>query len=171
MAVLPMRVAGDPVLRQKARKVKKIDASIHKLIDDMIDTMHAAPGVGLAAPQIGVPLRVAVIEIPEQDVIVLINPEIVRRSGGRPVEEGCLSVPGYMAEITRSQSVTVKALGRDGKPIRIKSEDDLLAQALEHETDHLNGVLYIDHLESMDQLVKLEPQESASETGERERGL
>ncbi len=162
MAVLPIRVAGDPVLRQKTRKVKVIDASIQKLIDDMIDTMRAAPGVGLAAPQVGSPLRIAVIGVPEQEVIVLINPEFVRRSGTRQIEEGCLSVPGYVAEITRSQFVVVKSLDRDGRPQRTRAREDILAQALEHELDHLNGVLYIDYLESLDQLVKLEPQDAAS---------
>ena len=162
MAVLPIRVAGDPVLRQKTRKVKVIDASVQILIDDMIDTMRAAPGVGLAAPQIGSPLRIAVIGVPEQEVIVLINPEFVRRSGTREIEEGCLSVPGYVAEITRSQFVVVKSLDRDGRPQRTRAREDILAQALEHELDHLNGVLYIDYLESLDQLVKLEPQDAAS---------
>lgn len=171
MAVLPIRVAGDPVLRQKTRRVRTIDASVQKLIDDMIETMRAAPGVGLAGPQVGSPLRIAVIEIPGQEVIVLINPEIVRRSGQRRVEEGCLSVPGYYGEITRSQSVTVKALDRHGKPFRIKAKDDLLAQALEHETDHLDGFLYIDHMESLDQLVRVEPQEAAAEPGKEKPGL
>jgi peptide deformylase len=171
LAVLPIRVAGDPILRQKTRRVKVIDASLQRLIDDMIETMHAAPGVGLAAPQVGSPLRIAVIEVPEQEVIVLVNPEIVRRSGERRVEEGCLSVPGYVAEITRSQSVAVKALDRHGRSLRIKARDDLLAQALEHEVDHLNGVLYVDYLESVEQLVKLEPAEQDPRGATRERGL
>ena len=171
MAVLPIRVAGDPILRQKTRRVRTIDASVPKLIDDMIETMRAAPGVGLAGPQVGSPLRIAVIEVPGQDVIVLINPEVVRRSGERRVEEGCLSVPGYYGEITRSQSVTVKALDRRGKPFRIKAKDDLLAQALEHETDHLDGLLYIDRMESLDQLVKVEPEEAAAEPREEKPGL
>jgi peptide deformylase len=159
------------VLRRKARKVAKIDGSIQKLIDDMIETMHAAGGVGLAAPQIGRPLRVVVIEVPppegeplpkeEREVIVLVNPQIVRRSGQRQVTEGCLSVPGYWGEITRSVKVIAKGLNREGREVRVKGED-LLAQALEHEFDHINGVLYIDHLESMDQLVKIEPQEEES---------
>ncbi|MGB6837473.1 MAG: peptide deformylase [Dehalococcoidia bacterium] len=166
MSVLPIRIAGDPVLRQKARKVKKIDASIQRLIDDMIETMHYAPGVGLAAPQVGVSLRVVVIQVPEEEVITLINPEIVKRSGQRRVVEGCLSVPGYIAEINRSVTVTAKGLNREGKMVRIKGED-LLAEALEHETDHINGILYIDHLESPDQLVKLEPEEGSETEGVR----
>jgi peptide deformylase len=162
---LTVRVLGDPVLRRKAGRVAKIDASIQRLIDDMIDTMRAAGGVGLAAPQVGRPLRVIVIEVPppeedqpqaeEREPIVLINPQIVRRSGEREVTEGCLSVPGYWAEITRSVKVIAKGLNREGREVRIKGED-LLAQALEHEFDHINGVLYIDHLESLDQLVKIE---------------
>lgn len=144
----------------------KIDASIRKLIDDMIDTMPAAGGVGLAAPQIGRALRVIVIGVPEQEVVVLVNPQIVRRSGQRQVTEGCLSVPGYCAEITRSLKVTAKGLNREGREVRIKAEN-MLAQALEHEIDHINGVLYIDYLESMDELVKIEP-EREEESGQSE---
>jgi peptide deformylase len=157
MGILPIRVAGDPVLRKKAKRVPKIDASIQKLIDDMIDTMRAAPGVGLAAPQIGVSLRVIVIETPEDGLLELINPEIVKTSGTRRLTEGCLSVPGYQAEIPRSKQVTVKALNRDGKEVRLKAVDTLLAQALEHEIDHINGILYIDHLEQGEQLMPVRP--------------
>ncbi len=154
MAVTKVRTLPDPVLRQRAKRVNLIDSSIQKLIDDMIDTMRAVSGVGLAAPQIGVSLRVAVIEIPGEEVITLINPEVVKRQGERVVEEACLSVPGYQGEINRSVIVKVKAQDRQGKEIRIKGED-LLAQALEHETDHLNGMLYIDHVESSDKLFKM----------------
>jgi peptide deformylase len=157
MAVLKIRSLPDPVLRQKARKVSKIDSSIRKLIGDMIDTMRAVNGVGLAAPQVGVPLRVVVIEIPGEEVITLINPEVMKRQGERVLEEACLSVPGYQGEIKRSVAVKVKALDRHGKQIRIKGEE-LLAQALEHETDHLNGTLYIDRLDSPDKLWKLTQQ-------------
>jgi peptide deformylase len=136
-----------------------MDDSLQKLIDDMIDTMREANGVGLAANQVGVLQRVIVIEIPEEEQVrVLINPEITRREGERVVEEGCLSIPGYRGELTRSLKVRVRALDRDGKSVRFKAEG-LLAQALEHETDHINGTLYIDHLESADKLWKLEPQE------------
>jgi len=153
MGILPIRIAGDPVLRVKAKRVRKIDASIHRLLDEMIDTMRAAPGVGLAAPQVGVSLRVVVIETPDDGLLELINPEIVKRSGERLLTEGCLSVPGYQAEITRSRQVTVKALNREGKEVRLKGVDTLLAQALEHEIDHTNGVLYIDCLTSADELM------------------
>ena len=159
MAVLPIRVVPDPILRQKAKRVRNIDGSIHKLIGDMIETMHAAPGVGLAAPQVGIPLRVIVIGLPEQEDMALINPEIVRRKGERVVNEGCLSVPGYVGQLKRSESVTVKGRDQNGKEIRIKAEE-LLAQALEHEIDHINGVLYIDRLESMDDLRKIEPEDT-----------
>ena len=157
MAILPIRTLPEPILRQKSKRVKSIDGSIRKLADDMIETMHAAPGVGLAAPQVGVPLRVIVIGMPEEEEIVLINPQIVRRSGERLITEGCLSVPGYFGEVQRAQRVTVKGKDLSGKEIRIKAEE-LLAQALEHEIDHLNGLLYIDHLESNDKLYKVEPE-------------
>jgi len=154
MAVLKVCTLPDPVLRQKAKKVNEIDASIQKLIDDMIDTMRAVSGVGLAAPQVGVSLRIAVIEIPGEEVITLINPEMVKRQGERILEEACLSVPGYQGEIKRSEKVKVKAQDRLGKEFRLKGED-LLAQALEHEIDHLSGILYVDHVESEDKLFKI----------------
>jgi peptide deformylase len=157
MAILKVRTVPEPILRQKSKRVKSIDGSVRKLAGDMIETMHAASGVGLAAPQVGVPLRVIVIGMPEEDDFVLINPEVVRRSGERLVTEGCLSVPGYYGEIPRAERVTVKGKDLSGKEIRIKAEE-LLAQALEHEIDHLNGVLYIDHLESQDRLHKIEPE-------------
>jgi peptide deformylase len=160
MAVLPIRTLPDPVLRQKAKRVSTVDSSIKKLIADMRETLHADPGrVGLAAPQVGVSLRVVVIGIPDEEDIILINPEIVRRKGERLVTEGCLSVPGYFGQIMRAESVTAKGRDPSGKEIRIKAEG-LLAQALEHETDHLNGQLYIDHLESMDELRKVEEEET-----------
>ena len=159
MAVIPIHALPHPVLRQKAKRVRNIDSSIKKLIEDMRETMHSTGGVGLAAPQIGVPLRVIVIGIPEQEDIALINPQVVRRKGERLVNEGCLSVPGYVGEVKRAESVTAKGRNQDGKEIRIKA-DELLAQALEHEIDHINGILYIDQLESMDKLHKIEPQDT-----------
>ncbi|MEO8541117.1 MAG: peptide deformylase [bacterium] len=156
MAIIPIRRAGDPVLREKARRVRMIDKSIHKLIEDMWETMYDAPGVGLAAPQIGVSLRVVVIDVGDENPIALVNPEIVKRSGERSCDEGCLSVPGYRGEIIRSTKVL--AQGTDpytGKEVRVKAENNLLAEALEHEIDHVNGILYIDYLESPDALVPL----------------
>jgi len=162
MAVLQIRTLPDPVLRQKARKVGSIDGSVQKLIDDMIETMRAVQGVGLAAPQVGVPLRLAVIEIPGEEVIALINPEVVKRQGERVLEEGCLSVPGYRGEIKRAVTVKVKALDRQGKQIRIKGEG-LLAEALEHEIDHLNGTVYVDHVDEPDKLYRIVREEEEEE--------
>jgi peptide deformylase len=157
VALLRLRILPDPVLRQKAKKVRRIDASIHRLADDMIETMHYEGGVGLAANQVGVLQRVAVIQLAEEEELrVLINPEVVETEGKREIEEGCLSIPGYRGLIFRSESIKVRAQDRNGKLTRIKA-DGLLAQALEHEIDHLNGILYIDHLESHEKLSKVEP--------------
>jgi peptide deformylase len=166
LAVRPIVLLGDPVLRRRAKRVPQVDASIQRLIDDMIDSMREASGVGLAAPQIGVSLRVIVIEVPGEEVAALVNPEIVKRSGQRQVDEGCLSIPGYRAEVSRSVNVVAKGLDRLGRPVRIKAKDDLLAHALEHEIDHINGVLYIDHLESLDELVRIEPEPGEEEEEE-----
>ena len=157
MAVRSVRVLPEPVLRRKAKKVANIDSAVQRLVDDMIDTMRAVSGVGLAAPQISVSLRVAVIELPGEEVITLINPEIVKKKGERLITEACLSVPGYQGELKRSVSVKVKAQGRDGRNIRLKGEG-LLGQALEHEIDHLDGILYVDRVES-NRLWKLLPAE------------
>jgi peptide deformylase len=155
MAVKSICLAPNPVLRKKTKRVLAIDKSIVKLIKDMVDTMQDAEGLGLAAPQIGHSLRIAVLQMPKEEPFAIINPEVVKRIGEREVEEGCLSIPGYQGKIKRSMVVTVKGLDQQGKPLRIKAES-LLAQALEHEIDHLNGVLYIDRLESADKLSKLE---------------
>jgi peptide deformylase len=162
MAVLPILKHPDPVLRRKAKRVSHVDESLNRLIDDMIETMYEVSGAGLAAPQVGVSLKIAVIGLPDEDVIVLVNPELVKKSGERVVIEGCLSVPGYRGEIKRAEKVTVKALDRNGKAFRIKAEE-LLAEVLEHEIDHLNGVLYLDHLESTDKLEKTEMDEDTPE--------
>jgi peptide deformylase len=158
LPVRPIVVAGVPVLRQKAKRVTQFDRNLHTLIDDMIETMRAAPGVGLAAPQIGVPLRVAVIEVDEQ-VTVLVNPEIVKLTGEEELDEGCLSVPGYWGRIRRAQQVTVKARDRFGKEIRVRG-DGLFGQALQHETDHLNGLLYIDHPGVLETLRRSRPEQT-----------
>lgn len=159
MAVLPIRTLPESVLRQRAKKVSSIDASIKKLVVDMQETLHADDGrVGLAAPQIGVSLRVVVIGLPDEEDMIMINPEIVKTWGERRVTEGCLSIPGYMGELNRSETVTVKWRNMDGKEVRQKASG-LLAQAFEHEIDHLNGKLYIDHMESTDGLRKLESDE------------
>jgi len=157
MAIIKIQTLPAPVLRRKAKRVAHIDGSIQRLIDDMIDTLRSAHGAGLSAPQVGISLRIAVIELPGEEVITLINPEVIKRQGERVLEEGCLSVPGYRGEIKRSVIVKVKAQDRQGREFRLKGED-LLAQALEHEIDHLNGVLYIDRIESPDKLQKLTEQ-------------
>ena len=157
LTVRPIRYLGDPVLRRQAKKVRRPDESIRRLVDDMIESMVAAQGVGLAAPQIGVGLRVVVIGMPDEEPFALLNPVVVKRSGERRMEgEGCLSVPGYRGELTRSQRVVVKAMDLDGSEVRIRAEENLLAQALEHEVDHINGILYVDRLDSMHDLMKLE---------------
>ena len=156
MTVRSICQLGDPVLRERAKRVTVLDDSIQGLIDDMIESMYAASGVGLAAPQIGVSLRVIVIGLPEEDPFALINPEIVKRTGERTLDEGCLSIVGYHGPVSRSVVVIAKGLSRDGKKVRIKAKDDLLAQALEHELDHIDGTLYVDHLESADLLQRVD---------------
>ena len=170
MAILPIRKFPDPVLKQKATKIRNIDKSIHKLIEDMLETMYDAPGVGLAASQVGVPIRLIVIgNIPDQEEIVLINPEVVKKKGERVVSEGCLSIPGYTGEVNRAETVTVKGIDPSGREVRIKGYE-LLAQALEHEIDHTNGILYIDQLCEGTSLKKVEPGkgEESEETGKGE---
>jgi peptide deformylase len=162
MAILKIRTHPDPVLRKKAKKVTSFDSSVQKLIDDMIETLEAAQGAGLAANQVGVPLRIVVIQVPEvKGTLILVNPEVVESTGERLVIEGCLSVPGYQAEITRAEHVKVKAKDRNGKLIRKKASNNLLAHCMEHEIDHLNGILYIDHLKDTDEMIKTdhEPRE------------
>ena len=145
----PIVTFGTPGLTQPARIVDIVDGTIHQLVDDMVATMYAAPGVGLAAPQIGVPLRVCVIDITvgkrRGDLITLINPEFVSREGMQVDDEGCLSVPGFTASVARPARVVVKGLNRDGQPITIEGEG-LLARALQHELDHLDGTLFLDRL-------------------------
>ncbi len=162
MAVLEIRVVPDAILRTRAREVRVIDGSIRKLARDMIETMQAAPGVGLAANQVGVLKRVIVLQMPEKDPQVLVNPQVTLREGERQLDEGCLSVPGYMGLVTRSVRIKARALDEWGAKLRISAEE-LLAQAIEHEVDHLNGILYLDHLVSHDQLRKVEPEQPGME--------
>jgi peptide deformylase len=164
MVIRAILTAEEPILRERARKVTQFDASLHRLLDDMVETMRDAPGIGLAANQIGVPLQVAVIEL-EEKVTELINPQLVRSSGEIVDWEGCLSIPGFVAEVKRHAKVTVKAKSRHGKEFRVKAEE-LFARALQHEIDHLNGILYIDYLESLEELVRVSerPSEVAEET-------
>ena len=134
---------GDPVLRQKCRPVEKFDARLHALIDDMIDTMHAADGVGLAAPQVGILRRVVVIECVEGEILELVNPKIIAYAGEQQEQEGCLSIPGRWGITKRPKHVTVRAFNRHGEEFEV-SGSDLLARALCHEIDHLDGKLFID---------------------------
>jgi len=164
MVVRRILTAEEPILRARTRKVSTFDASLGRLLDDMLETMRDAPGVGLAANQVGVPLQVAVTEI-DGRVTELVNPEVVRSSGEQIDWEGCLSIPGYVAEVTRAAKVTVKARDRHGKEFRVKGEE-LFARALQHEIDHLNGRLYIDYLDSLEELVRVSeaPDEVEEET-------
>jgi peptide deformylase len=142
------------VLRNKARKVSRFDDNIRTLVEDMIETMRDAPGVGLAAPQIGVPLQIAVVEAEKDELYVLVNPEIVKTEGEHILDEGCLSVPGYWGKVKRAEKVTVKARDAHGQEIRISAAEGLLGQALQHEIDHLNGMVYVDRLDSLDDLQR-----------------
>jgi peptide deformylase len=149
MAVMDIRKYPDRVLKQKASPVTALDGDLQKLIDDMIETMYAAPGVGLAAPQVGVSKRLAVIDIStkgtEMPLLVLINPVFLLKEGSLEFEEGCLSLPEYTAKIERAEKVVVRTTDRKGKEFEIEAEG-LLAIALQHEIDHLDGLLLIDRI-------------------------
>ena len=142
---------GDPRLRLKGEPVDSFGKYLHELLDDLTETMRAAPGVGLAAPQLGVALQACVVEVSSQ-VHELINPRIVRATGEDEDLEGCLSLPGYVAYVTRKEKVWVAAQNRYGKRIKVAGVG-LLSRALQHELDHLQGKLYIDYLASMDELI------------------
>ena len=158
MAVRPILELPNPVLRKRAKKVRRIDSELLRLAYDMVDTMQAANGVGLAANQVGELKRLIVIQLPEEEeeVRIYINPEIVQRDGEREVEEGCLSIPGYRAMIKRSVWVRFRAMDHTEQLVKFKAED-ILSQVLEHEIDHLNGILYIDHMEAHQKLIPVEP--------------
>jgi len=146
MATYPIRMYGDPVLRMEAKPVIDIDSAVHSLVRDMIETMYDAPGVGLAASQIGIPRRVAVFDVQDElGARVMINPEIVERSGEWEFEEGCLSVPDRYWPIVRPGFVRVKALDLDGNEIELAG-DGLVGRVLQHEVDHLDGYLLVDRL-------------------------
>ncbi len=175
MAVRQILTAENPILRRKSRRVKVFDGELQRLVDDMVETMHAARGLGLAAPQIGVLQRVIVVELPEEEEdpqsgkrYVLVNPEIVRREGEEVAEEGCLSIPGYVGLVRRASKVAVRAQTPKGKHIRLEGEG-LLARALQHEIDHLDGILYIDRVEQPEHLRPLEPEERWDRAPEAEQ--
>jgi peptide deformylase len=147
--IRPILKYGDSVLVEPAQRVDAITPDIERLIDDMVETMYAAPGVGLAAPQVGVPLRIFVVDLSlgrdPASLIVMVNPEFVSREGLQLEEEGCLSVPGFNATVVRPLRAVVKGLNRDGQE-QVQEGQDLLARAFQHEMDHLDGTLFIDHL-------------------------
>ncbi|WP_031516168.1 peptide deformylase [Desulfofalx alkaliphila] len=147
MAVYEVVREGDSILREKAKEVKKINANIHKLLDNMRDTMYAAKGVGLAAPQIGISKRVIVVDVGD-GLIELINPEIIEARGVETETEGCLSLPGVLGEVPRAANITIKGLNRDGKEVSFKAKG-YLARAFQHEVDHLDGILFIDKAQNV----------------------
>lgn len=151
MSVRPIVLLGDPRLRLKGQPVDRFNAYLHELLDDLTDTMRHAPGVGLAAPQIGEPVQACVIEVGER-LYELVNPRIVRAVGEDRDLEGCLSIPGYVAYVTRKERVWVVAQNRFGRKIKVAGSG-LLGRALQHELDHLEGKLYIDYLASLDELI------------------
>ena len=189
MAVREIVFADNPLLRQKSKKVRLFGEDLQLLIDEMVETMHAANGLGLAAPQVGVLERVIVIQLPENDgeeeeeeeeeeeteahsgeLFALCNPQIIRAEGEEEAEEGCLCLPGYVGDVKRATSVVVKAQDRQGKKVRIKAVG-FLGRVFQHEIDHLDGVLYIDRVESVDKircLVPLTEVEEKDETPEIE---
>lgn len=172
MAVREIITTPNPILRERAKRVRSVNRHTEQLIEDMIDTVRAAPGVGLAAPQIGVSQQVIVVEYaegsedPEAEpkppkLYAIVNPEIVRQSKETEISnEGCLSVPGFVGEVERPKTVTIKGLDRHGKPFRIKAKD-WLARIFQHEIDHLHGILYIDQAENVYRIEEDELAESA----------
>lgn len=152
MAIRQILHYPDPRLRRRAEPVAQVDAQIRAVVDDMVDTMYQAPGIGLAAPQIDVLKRIIVIDTSEtkDDLHVFINPEIVSRDGEQTLEEGCLSVPGIYDNVTRAQRITVRALDREGQPFELEASG-LLATCVQHEVDHLEGKLFVDYLSRLKQ--------------------
>ncbi|HEX3427604.1 MAG TPA: peptide deformylase [Candidatus Limnocylindrales bacterium] len=165
MSVRPIVLLGDPRLRLKGLPVDSFGKPLHQLLEDMTETMRHAPGVGLAAPQVGEALQACVIEV-QDHLYELMNPRIVRASGDDRDLEGCLSLPGYYAYVTRREKVWVVAQNRFGKKIKVAGSG-LLGRALQHELDHLDGKLFIDYLDSMDELIPVSADdEDEAETGD-----
>ncbi len=165
MAILKIIIEGDPRLRQKALKIKRVDAGIRRLAEDMFETMIAAPGIGLAAPQIGVLLRMITIDVPDDYIeegergasLTLINPEIVKATGTQlEPSEGCLSIPHWVGDVPRAKRIVVKARDLDFREIRIRAEG-MVARALQHEIDHLDGILFTDRVVDKSTLKYLPP--------------
>jgi peptide deformylase len=150
MTIKPLIILPDPLLRQVSQPVERVDSELNQLVDDMLETMYEAPGIGLAAIQVGVPRRLLVIDLAKEGEepapLVFINPKVIRSSDERSTyEEGCLSIPDYYAEVERPATITVSSLDRTGKEVTTEA-DGLLATCLQHEIDHLDGVLFIDHI-------------------------
>lgn len=150
MAILDILHFPDPRLRNKAKPVAQVDDSIRRLVDDMLETMYQAPGIGLAATQVNVAKRVVVIDLSEDksEALCLINPEILAKDGIEQMEEGCLSVPGIYEPVSRASHIRLRALDREGNPFEMEA-DDLLAVCIQHELDHLEGKLFVDYLSSL----------------------
>jgi peptide deformylase len=152
MAILEIKTFPDNILLQKANPVDELNGRVQRLIDSMIETMYAAPGLGLAAPQVAVGQQLLVIDVSSKEesmpLIVLVNPEIIGQDGLIDSEEGCLSLPDFRARVRRAKTICVKAVDREGKPIEIEA-DGLLARAIQHEIDHLNGTLLLDKISSI----------------------
>jgi peptide deformylase len=161
MSVKPIVLLGDPRLRLKGEPVDSFGRYLHELLDDLADTMRNAPGVGLAAPQLGEAVRACVIEV-EGQLHELVNPAVIRTAGDDRDLEGCLSIPGYVAYVTRRERVWVVAQNRLGRPIKVAGSG-LLGRALQHELDHLDGKLYIDYLDSLDDLIAVGAGEDESD--------
>ena len=163
MAVRPIIGFDQPVLREKAKKVSRVDSSVVRLLDDLAETMYAAPGAGLAANQIGVALRAIVVKGDENQHYALVNPELVRGEGSQVGYEACLSFPGWVGEVERYETVVVRGVNRKGKEVRVKASG-FTARAFQHEIDHLDGILFTDRLTSLDTLRKAEDLEAEDES-------
>jgi peptide deformylase len=164
MSVRPIVLLGDPRLRLKGKPVDSFGKYLHELLDDLAETMRKAPGVGLAAPQIGETVSACVVEV-EGQLHELVNPRVVRGEGDDRDLEGCLSIPGYVAYVTRREKVWVVAQNRRGRKIKLAGSG-LLGRAFQHEIDHLDGKLYIDYLDSMDDLIEVTPGDEETESPE-----
>jgi peptide deformylase len=164
VSIRPILTLGDPRLRMRGEPVTSFGRPLHALLDDLVATMRDAPGVGLAAPQVGEPLAACVIEVGDR-LLELVNPRIVKAAGDDRDLEGCLSVPGYYAYVTRREQVWVVAQDRKGRKIKA-SGTGLLARAMQHELDHLQGKLYIDYLDSLDELIVVRPADEDEDESE-----
>jgi peptide deformylase len=167
MALLDIILEGDPRLRQKANKIKRVDAGLRRLAEDMYETMLDAPGIGLAAPQVGVLLRLLVVDVPDDyeeegskgASLILINPEIVKATGSQiDPPEGCLSIPNWIGNVPRAQRIVVKARDLDFREVRVRAEG-MVARALQHEIDHLDGILFTDRVVDKSTLKYLTPKD------------